>query len=219
VGEAKRGGRVIATHLAETREELQFTEAGTGPWRELLERVSEGFPRDYDCVEASPVAYADQLGLLDCDRALLVHVNYLLDGDLELLAGGRASVVICPRSAAFFGHRGHRWAEMLAAGVNVAVGTDSLASSPDLSILAELHHLHARCPDVSPVTLFQLATTHAARALGLAGEIGALKPGARADLVAWPVSESVPGEPADLLAALIESTPRPRAVLVGSTWQ
>ncbi|MCG3181369.1 MAG: 5'-deoxyadenosine deaminase [Phycisphaerae bacterium] len=216
LAEAKRHGRVLATHLAETLEEVQFTEAGTGPWRKLIERVSGDFPRDFDAAECSPVALADRLGLLAYDRTLLVHVNHLRDGDLERLAAGRASVVYCPRTADFFGHRGHRWREMLAAGVNVAVGTDSLASSPDLSVLGELAFLHAAHPEVPATTLFALATTNAARAIGRAGELGVLKVGARADIAAWPLQRSSSSDSADaILTALLGFPLIPRVTVVG----
>ena len=74
-------------------------------------------------------------------RALVIHGNYLDDEEIAL--SGRKTrremaVVYCPRTHAWFGHRRYPLEKMLAAGATVAVGTDSRASSPDLSLLAEL---------------------------------------------------------------------------------
>jgi cytosine/adenosine deaminase-related metal-dependent hydrolase len=80
---------------------------------------------------------------------LLAHVNYADDADLELLAGSSASVVYCPRTHAFFGHAPHRYREMLARGINVCLGTDSLASNDTLSILDEMRFLRMMDADSS----------------------------------------------------------------------
>ena len=72
------------------------------------------------------------------DRTLLAHVNHVDDNELPLLASGRASVVYCPRTHAYFGRPEHPWRRLLAAGVNVAVGTDSRASAPDLNLVDDL---------------------------------------------------------------------------------
>lgn len=227
---ARGRGWPIMTHLSETRQEIEFCRAGAGPWRQLLESrygpltiaPLPGWPPDGGALETddfapaypgcSPVAYAARLGLLDYRRTLLAHVNYLEPGDLELLVGGRATVVYCPRSADYFGHRDHPWRKLLAAGVNVAVGADSLASSPDLSVINELRFLHERCPEAPAGELFALATANAPRLP--AEPLGVLAPGALADLAAWPVAAS--GRDADsILAGVLESCEPPRAVFLG----
>ena len=116
-------------------------------------------------------------------RALLAHVNYCDDVELDMLARGRASVVWCPRTHRYFDHPPHRWREMLARGINVAVATDSCASSPDLNILNDLRLIRSIAQDVFPPQLFELVTTRAALALGMSSEVGAIAPGLRADLV------------------------------------
>lgn len=121
------------------------------------------------------------------ERTLLAHVNYASDAAIELLARHGASVAYCPRTHAAFGHPPHRFCDMLAAGVNVCLGTDSLASNPSLSILDEIRFLHTRFPDVSPELLVALATEHGARALGLAEIAGSLTVGKRGDFVVVPL--------------------------------
>ena len=130
---------------------------------------------------------ARDIGLLD-HPTLLAHVNYCDDDELAILSAGRASVVYCPRTHEYFGHPPHRWREMLAAGINIAVGTDSCASSPDLNLLDDLRLMHRIAPEIDSLTLWQIGTMRAARALQLEHEVGSLTPGKRADIVVWPAA-------------------------------
>lgn len=171
----------LTTHLAESPDEPIFLSDHAGPFRELWDRLGAWDDAAMPRFAGGPVRYAALLGLLDYPRASLAHVNYCDDADLALLAGGRASVVYCPRTHAYFKHPPHRWRDMLAAGINVAVGTDSRASSPSLNLVEELRMLHRLAPDVPAQTLWQLATLNAARALGLEAEVGSLSPGKYAD--------------------------------------
>ena len=201
-------GLAVTTHLAETAEESAFLSDHAGPFRELWEHFGfwedDPFPR----FPGGPVRYAQSLGLLDCHQCALAHVNYCTDAELALLARGRASVVYCPRTHAYFGHPPHRWREMLARGVNVAVGTDSRASSPDLDLVEELRLLHRVAPEVPTQTLWELATTRATRALGLEASVGSIAPGRSADLAVLPASGTDP------LALVLETQVGPPQVWV-----
>ncbi|MCP4594207.1 MAG: amidohydrolase family protein, partial [bacterium] len=118
----------LCMHLAESPEETLCTEHGRGPLVDLLRSVGVW----NDSVKTpglAPVEYADLLGLLS-PRTLLAHVNYLSDADLDRLARSGVHVAYCPRTHAAFGHAPHRFGEMLSAGINVCIGTDSLASTP-----------------------------------------------------------------------------------------
>ena len=202
---SRKYGFPLCTHLAENTFEREFLTSQTGPFRDVLEALGsweDGIPT----VAGSAVGFARQIGLLDLP-SLLAHVNDCDDADLNDLAAGRASVVWCPRTHAYFGHRPHRWRDMLARGVNVCVGTDSLASSPDLNPVEDLRLIHRAHPDVSPHMLWSMVTTRAARALGLHHELGTLSVAHHADLVAFPVSTDDP------LTELLE-----RPVLPVATW-
>jgi cytosine/adenosine deaminase-related metal-dependent hydrolase len=183
---SKERGLPLATHLAETPDEREFLERHTGLFRELWEKI--GLWRDdLETFRGSPVAFAKSVGLLD-GPTVLAHVNYCDDSDLSLLAAGRGSVVYCPRTHAYFGHAPHRWREMLARGINVAVGTDSCASSPDLNIVDDLRLVRKQSPDVTAQTLWEMATIRGARALGLADRIGSLTAGKAANLISFAAS-------------------------------
>ena len=81
---------------------------------------------------------------------------------------------------------------MLAMGINVAVGTDSCASSPDLNLVDELRLLHQIAPEIPPQTLWEMATIRAARAVQMEREVGSITPGKRADLIAFRIKTSDP---------------------------
>ena len=119
---ARHNSLPVATHLAENPEEQDFLQSHSGPFRQLWNDL-DSWQDDVPTYRGSPIDMAKAIGLLDYPT-LLAHVNYCNDREMNLLAKGQASVVYCPRTHAYFGHPPHRWREMLARGVNVAVGTD-----------------------------------------------------------------------------------------------
>jgi len=171
----------VAMHLAESREELQLLRENTGPFRELLERRSmwdsQVFARGLE-----PLDYLRVLA--QAPRALVVHGNYLSQQEIEFIAKSRQrmSIVYCPRTHAYFGHQAYPLQEMFAAGVQLAVGTDSRASNPDLSVLSELRYIAQTHPSVSPERVLSLGTLGGAKALGIADLVGGLVPGKLANL-------------------------------------
>jgi cytosine/adenosine deaminase-related metal-dependent hydrolase len=184
---AVQTGRPIATHLAETPDEAPFLADHTGPFRRvwsMLNAWDDHVPR----FAGGPIRFAKSLGLLDYPT-LLAHVNFCDDDEMDLLAVGLASVVYCPRTHAYFGHPSHRWREMLARGINVAVGTDSCASSPDLNLLDDLRLLCQIAPEISAIDLLSMATIRAARAIGMESIVGSLTPGKAADAIAFPAAD------------------------------
>jgi cytosine/adenosine deaminase-related metal-dependent hydrolase len=182
---ARARGMMLATHLAETPDEAAFLADHSGEFRQLWDALGS-WREDVPRFSGGPVAMAKAVGLLDFPT-VLAHANYVNDSDLDLLAGGRASVVYCPRTHAYFGHPPHRFAEMLERGINVAVGTDSRASSPDLDLMAELRLIHRRRPGIPAATVLEMGTVNGARALGLDKVVGRLAAGMRASLCAFPV--------------------------------
>lgn len=197
----------LATHLAEHPYEAEFLERHQGPLRTLLDRIG-AWSDEIETYPAPPIQFAHAIGLLDYP-ALLAHANYCDDAELALLARGRASVVYCPRTHRYFGHSPHRWREMLATGVNVAVGTDSRASSPDLDLVEDLRLLHAIAPEVPALTLWQMATSRAALAIEHERNVGTLELGKAADFAIFEIERG--GDP---LRAILECASIPRSVFI-----
>ena len=134
-------------------------------------------------------------------RALVIHGNYLDDDEIGFLAAHaeNMSVVYCPRTHAYFQHDPYPLAKMIAAGVNVAIGTDSRASNPDLSVLADMRFAAKQHPLVPPATLLRMITVNAAKALGRDDEIGTLTPGKFADLAIMKLPRRDAADPHELL--------------------
>jgi len=173
----------VAMHLAESREELQLLHENTGPFRELLQERSmwDGNIFSRGC---EPLDYLQILA--QAPRSLVIHGNYLAQHEIQFIAErrDRMSVVYCPRTHAYFEHEPYPLQRMLDAGVLVAIGTDSRASNPDLSLLGELRTLAQTFEALSPANLLALGTLHGARALGIANTVGSLAPGKWANLTA-----------------------------------
>ena len=121
--------------------------------------------------------------LVRLPQALVIHGNYLDVEEREFLAGKQNfTVVYCPRTHAHFRHEPHPWLDLRKRGVRVALGTDSRASNPDLSLWNELLFLRERFPQVAPGELLELGTRAGAEALGLESKIGTLAVGKSADV-------------------------------------
>jgi cytosine/adenosine deaminase-related metal-dependent hydrolase len=204
---ARREHRPIATHLAESPDEAAFLEHGTGPFRELWELGLNHWDDRVPKYVGGPIRFARDLGLLD-HPTLLAHVNYCDESELDILANGEASVVYCPRTHKYFGHPPHRWRDMLARGINVAVGTDSCASSPNLNLVDELRLLHEIAPEIPVQALWEMATIRGAKAIGMASSVGSITPGKRADFTIFE---------APSLEALLESNIEPREVWINGS--
>jgi len=178
----------IAMHLAETRDELQLLHDGTGPFVTFLEELGvwrpEAIPRG-----SRPLDYLRELAR--AETALAIHGNYLAADEVDFLAAHpNISIVYCPRTHAYFRHAEHPWRTLLAKGVNVALGTDSRASNPDLSLWNELLFLRKLAPDFDPAVLLELGTWNGALSLGLGHEMGTLEVGKSADLTLVDFAES-----------------------------
>jgi cytosine/adenosine deaminase-related metal-dependent hydrolase len=186
-------GVPVAVHLAETAEEQELLILWRGPFVPFLQELGvwapDGLAEDTDHV----------LRLLHgTSPTLLVHGNYLAPA---ATISRNASIVYCPRTHAAFGHPPHPFREFLARGVRVALGTDSLASNPDLDLLAEARFLHLRYPDVPGPVLLRMATLSGAEALGWADETGSLEPGKSADFAVVALPNEDDADPHRLVLA------------------
>ena len=137
-----------------------------------------------------PLARLDRLGLLS-SRLLAVHMTQLTPAEIARAAHAGISVVHCPESNLKLASGFCPLAQLLAAGVNCALGTDGAASNNDLDMLSEMRTaaLLAKAVAGDPCAVpahvaLQMATLNGARALGLEQEIGSLVAGKSADVVA-----------------------------------
>ena len=197
----------LAIHLAESRDELTLLRHHRGPFVPFLEDLGVW---DRDGLVRSPT---EVLSICNMGMpTLFIHGNYLAPA---ARVRGNSTVVYCPRTHAAFGHRPHPVQRLLSRRVRVALGTDSLASNPDLSVLAEIRFLHEHRPDLPGDVLLRMATLSGAEALGWADKAGSLEPGKSADLVVVPLA---PGTDADPYERLLASDLPVERVLCRGQW-
>ena len=178
-----------AVHLGESSDEVEFLRHGAGSFRTLLEELGVWAP-EWEPPGVSPVAYLSDLGFLD--RCSLVVHGVQFDGDdLSRLATLGATIASCPRSNVHVGVGSPPLEAFYAMDVNVAFGTDSLASVADLNLFAELREAHRIAPRVPARRLLESATLTGARALGFGDEFGSIDTGKRAALIAVRIPDGV----------------------------
>ncbi len=172
-------GIPVCTHIAETQDEIEFLTKGTGNFPSFLRQL-RAIPAHWQPPGLTPIRYLKETGILE-NHPILIHCNYITNEEISLIKDSGASVAFCPRSHRFFGHTHHLVQRLLDAGVNVGLGTDSLASNDTLSILDEMKFLLLEYA-IPPKTLLSMATVNGARALGLKSPVGQIRKGYEADL-------------------------------------
>ncbi|GER90325.1 amidohydrolase [Dictyobacter vulcani] len=137
----------------------------------------------------SPVLYADSVGLLG-PRSVMVHMVWLNDNDIAKLVETGTHVSHNPSSNSKLASGVCKVPQLLAQGVNVALGCDGGPSNNDYDMIREMklaaiiHKAVSLDPQIVPAeTVLEMATINGARALGLEHEIGSLEAGKKADLV------------------------------------
>ena len=183
-------GLPVAVHLAESLAERELLEEHAGPFVPFLQEFGAWDPVGL----AKSPEHVLRLAASDAPT-LFIHGNYLA---ASAAVPTTASVVYCPRTHAAFGHSPHSFHDMRGRNIRVALGTDSLASSPDLSILSEMRFLHVEYPELRGELLLQLATLNGAEALGWADSCGSLEEGKSADFIVLPLPEREAVDPHEL---------------------
>ncbi len=174
-------GSKTSVHLAEVIDEVEFIKSGTGFFRTFLIQRNR-FDYSWSPPGVSPVKYLDKIGFLD-ENTLAVHCVNVDDEDIEILSERDVSVCTCPRSNFFLKVGKAPIRKFLDNGINVCIGTDSIASNRDLNILNELKFAREFYTDVSDGELLKIATLNGAKALGFDNVCGSIEKGKDADLI------------------------------------
>jgi cytosine/adenosine deaminase-related metal-dependent hydrolase len=177
----------LAMHIAESAGEEAIVADASGDFAEGWKKRGIEVKRR----GRSPIALLDRLGLLG-DRSLLIHCVRLDDEDISSIARSKSSVAHCPASNAKFGHGIAPVLDLLAAGVRVGIGSDSVASNNRMDLLDEarlsllIHRAAAKRHDTFGARdALRLATLGGAEALGMSDRVGSLERGKDADLAAF----------------------------------
>jgi cytosine/adenosine deaminase-related metal-dependent hydrolase len=199
---ASQLGLPLQTHFAESSSERDWLVDGAGDWTSLAELLVPP-------PGMTGVRLLAEHGLLagDVSAAHCVHVD---EEEIGLLAAHGVGVAHCPRSNGWLGCGIAPLGELTAAGVNVAIATDSPASTPSLDLFEEMRtaivaaRARAERPDaMTAADALERATLTGARVLGRSSELGSLVPGKQADLAIVDLSGSPVDPVEDPVVALV----------------
>jgi len=202
---ARELGLPMGLHIAESGSEQEIVCNASGPFAEEWRlRGLSVVPR-----ARSPVALLEATGCLSTST-LLIHCVQLDGEDIDTIARHGCSVAHCPASNAKFGHGISPVAELIARGVTVGLGSDSVASNNRMDILEEarLAVLFQRAVNrseraFSAQQALEMATIGGARALGIGERVGSLEVGKDADLSAFSLSAARATPVGNIVAAIL----------------
>src|SRR5436190_16103244 len=195
---AERENILLTTHLAESLEEMEMFRDASGPLYEFLKSIGRNMS---DCGRQTPLElFLGAPGGRALPHWIVSHLNELTESNFDLLERSerRFHVVHSPRSHDYFNHSRFRFEKLRALGFNICLGTDSLASNDSLSLFDEMRAFQKRFPSVPQQETFRMVTVNPARALRQENELGRIRPGFKADLIAVPCSG-----PADVFEQII----------------
>jgi|GEM_PF-37640 len=165
---ANENNLLLTTHLAETKQEVEY----------CLKKYKK-----------RPIEVLAKAGILD-KKTLLVHCCWLNKKEIKILAQSKASVSHCPVSNMKLASGTMPLPEMIKAGINISLGTDSACSNNALDMFQEmktaalLHKVNQLNPMATDAQMIlDMATINGAKALNLEKEIGSLEKGKKADLI------------------------------------
>jgi cytosine/adenosine deaminase-related metal-dependent hydrolase len=172
---------LLSIHNQESQAEEDFIRNKMGEMLRLYDAIGIdlGF---FEPAAMSSLQYMLSL-VPESTSILLVHNCYTIEGDIEWLNRNgfaeRVHFCICPNANQYIGNPLPSITILQESGYPICVGTDSLASNDQLSILAELQTLQLHFPFLSTAELLQWATYNGALALGIAGEFGSFTKGSK----------------------------------------
>ena len=175
-------GNVFSIHVAESQPEREFLQTGAGRFRDFLNERG-AWDNSFAVPGVGPVEYLERLGVLN-EKTLCVHAVHVDFKEIAILAARKVKICLCPGSNRFLGVGKAPVTEFLDHGILPALGTDSRASNPLLSIWREMRLLREDHPGISPATVFSMATRGGAEAWGIDAALGTAAPGKQGQVMA-----------------------------------
>ncbi|NLX19801.1 MAG: amidohydrolase family protein [Desulfobulbus sp.] len=190
---ARNFGHIFPIHTAEPEAEGEMIREGRGEMVDFIRR--RGFwgdsfqPRN----QGGSISYLYDLGVLD-EETLCVHSIHVSDEEMRIIAGQGVKICLCPGSNQFLNTGTAPLPQYLDHGILPALGTDSLASNPVLSLWREMRILSLTFPEIEHAAIFRMATLSGAEALKMDRYYGSLDPGKNGNLLMIPVREELTTE-------------------------
>lgn len=201
-------GQIFPIHTAEPVAEGEMLRHGRGEMVDFIRERGFWNPTVLPEKTAGSVYYLHELGLLD-EKTLCVHAIHVDEGETRILADKGAKICLCPGSNRFLGVGRPPLHSYLEHGLRPALGTDSAASNPELSLWREMSLLTEDHPEVDASDIFAMATLNGAVALGLEKRLGSLEAGKDADFLVVQVPQAI-NEGSEVYPALTRAWPHQR---------
>ncbi len=176
---------IFSLHVEENPDEAQLLLEGKGCFYDFLqerEALDGTFPLKKNKYR-SVIDYLDKIKILD-DKTICVHCVYLDAEDIQIIAKTKSHICLCPGSNKFLGFAVAPLKTFLEYDIVPALGTDSIASNPQMNMWHEMTLLRKEFPDVPSATILSMATIAGAKALGCEAGYGSLEPGKSSSFIA-----------------------------------
>ncbi len=207
---------VYSIHLSESAEEDKYFKQQQGPLYEFIKSKGE-IPDQEITLRNSAIHYLEEKNFLS-DHVMAIHCNYVDEEDIRRLGEKKASVVHCPGSHAYFHHRKFDFDGLRSKKINIALGTDSLASGMSLSMLDQIRLGQKECPAIPPAKWLRMATLHGAYALKMDEEIGSLSPGKKADIIGFKLPSHIVKNQDAAMEEIVKAKQVDFVMIDGKTW-
>lgn len=178
-------GTVFSLHVEENPDESLLLFYGKGCFYDFLKErdaLDGTFPLEEKKYQ-SVVDYLYKTQILD-EKTLCVHCVYVTEEDIKTLARSKSHICLCPCSNRFLGLGEAPLEAFLTHNIVPALGTDSIASNPQLNMWQEIALIKKEHPTVSPETILAMATIAGAKAIGREADYGSLEAGKRSAFIA-----------------------------------
>lgn len=208
-------GEIFSLHLAENRDEALLLLKNDGCFPQFLKERGawdDTFPIS-EIDSSGVVGYLQTLGIFDT-KTICVHCVHLTTRELEIITSTKAHICLCPGSNKFLGVGKAPLEQILDHNILPALGTDSIASNPDLDMWLEMALLRDEHPGVAPEKILAMATLGGAKAMQRENDYGSLEEGHKAHFLHVQGREYEEAGDADQLFDLLTSSGRPDSI----TW-
>jgi cytosine/adenosine deaminase-related metal-dependent hydrolase len=206
---SEKYGMLSTTHIAESVEEHEMFSHARGPLHDFLGSLGRD---NSDCGQGSALSHLVEHGVI-ADTCIIAHLNYLQDYDYELVASTGASVVHCPKCHTYFGHAPFPMKALRERGVNVCLGTDSLASNNSLDMRSEMREVQ-EFHSLNDREVLEMVLLNGAKALGQTGQLGQISGGSTSDLVAFAHEPKLAAPDIDPYRRVVQSRKEPVLLLI-----
>lgn len=183
INTTNQAGATVSIHNQETEHENRLFQDKTGDFLEFY-RIFKFSLEEFEPNGKTSIYYA--LSQMDPgQRTLFVHNTMTTVADIEAAKAWNKNIywATCPNANLYIENRLPNYQNFVDTGAKVTIGTDSLTSNWQLSVVEEMKTIAKFQSYIDFETLLQWATLNGAKALGYEADLGSIEPGKTPGLV------------------------------------